>query len=403
MPEEDETPSRARPRSWLSVALVAALAVGAVAFVVTRDTWKRTGPPITVASWAPYWQTNAAYESFDANADLFGDVSIVAFQAVGDNGDIRQYERLAVDATSRFATRAQSAGVPLLATIFDDTAAGVMARILGDPTTRTAHVRAVAAIVLDNGFDGVDLDYEQFAFSDARSTWATTSPSWIAFLEELTTILHAQDKLVVVSVPSTAYTVYAHEEMGAIVDLVRLMAYDYSTSEPGPIAPAEWVRRIVDELKDVMPAEKIDLGVPAYGRDWPVATSGTCPAEAETGRGSVTPSRAESLAAEHGATVMWDEEAEEARFDYSVTFTGADAAGTTVTCTVSRTVWFLNAQAFHRRAWIAHRADLHGIAIWALGNDDPSLWSAIRTAREGEADWPGPTLPPAPTDPPSTT
>jgi hypothetical protein len=73
-----------------------------------------------------------------------------------------------------------------------------------------------------------------------------------------------------------------------------------------------------------------------------------------------------------------------------------------VSCTVERTVRFLNAQAIHRRAWIAHREDLHGIAIWALGNDDASLWPGIRTARAGESDWTGTTLPPVPDSPPTT-
>jgi spore germination protein YaaH len=108
----------------------------------------------------------------------------------------------------------------------------------------------------------------------------------------------------------------------------------------------------------------------------------------------VTPAVALALAEEHGAVATWDDEAEEARFDYAETRTGADASGATTTCTVTRTVWFLDDRAIHRRAWIAHRENLHGVAIWALGNDDPSLWTALRSARGGEQEWTSPTLPP---------
>ena len=398
---ESETPSRRATRLLLLVPVIVAVVVGAA--WITRDRWERSGPPLAFSGWAPYWQTLEAYDSFDANAELFGDVSIVAYHATGA-GEIAPYERLSVDAIGRFAGRAQPAEVPLLATIFDETAAGVMAGVLADPATRTAHARAIAEIVFVNGFDGVDLDYEQFAFSDGRDTWDATRPNWITFLRELGDLLHARDKLLVVSVPNVEYTVYDHAAMGAIVDRVRLMAYDFSTSEPGPIAPAEWVREIVDALKQAVPAEKIDLGIPVYGYDWPTSTSGTC--QEEPGRRAVMPSSAAERATQHGATVMWDAEAEEARFDYTETFTATDAAGAATTCTVSRTVRYLDDRALHRRAWIANRADLHGVAVWALGNDEPSVWTALRIARDGEDEWPGTTNPTAPTtttiEPPPT-
>ena len=37
--------------------------------------------------------------------------------------------------------------------------------------------------------------------------------------------------------------------IGKVADYVRFMAYDYSTSSPGPIAPIEWVRTIVKAAK----------------------------------------------------------------------------------------------------------------------------------------------------------
>jgi spore germination protein YaaH len=402
-PTEDGVPAqRRRPLLVAALAALAAVAVIGVGSVVVREDWERTGPPIEVASWAPYWQTHLAYDSFDANVAVFGDVSIVAYHAVGA-GEIVPYEGLASDATERFVARARPEGVPLLVTIFDDTESGVMAGLLADPGARTAHVSAIAELVVANDFDGVDLDYEMFAFSDARSTWDTTRPNWIAFLEELTVALHGRDKLVVVSIPHLGYTVYDHEATGEIVDRIRIMTYDYSTGEPGPIAPTEWVREVVDDLKDIVPPEKIDLGIPAYGRDWVVSVTGTCPADQEPRTRSVTPSSATASAAEHGVQVQWDEEAEEARFDYAATLTGVDVTGAPASCTVSRTVWFLEERAIHRRAWIAHREDLHGVAIWALGNDDPAMWTAIRLARDGVEEHPSPSLPPYTTAAPPTT
>ena len=405
MAEEDGTAPRVpsdRRRALVLVTLAAVVALGA-ALLLSTDDWEREGPPLEVAGWAPYWQTHLAYLSFDPNADLFGDVSVFGFEVTGA-GDLGSHPNLSIDATGRFAARAAPAGVVLLATIFDSTESGVMAALLADPARRAAHVQAIVALVETNGFDGVDIDYEQFAFADDRGTWDTTRPDWVAFIGELATEMHSRDKVLVVSVPSVDYSVYDHEAMGRLADRVKLMAYNFSTSEPGPIAPAGWVREEVDQLKDLVPAEKIDLGVPAYGYDWPVTVTGTCPPDQQPGRRSVTPAAAAQRAAETGATLLWDEEAEEARFDYTQTLTGVDASGVAVSCTVERTVRYLEARAIHRRAWIAHREDLHGVAIWALGNDDPSIWPALRTARDGAEEWPGATFPPVTTTvPPEST
>jgi spore germination protein YaaH len=97
--------------------------------------------------------------------------------------------------------------------------------------------------------------------------------------------------------------------------------------------------------------------------------------------------RAARTVAERGIVPEWDPETMERRFDYVDTLTGADSAGTPVSCTVNRRVHYLDAVAIHRRAWIAHRNDLHGVALWALGNDDPLTWDGLRAARLGVETW----------------
>ncbi len=61
------------------------------------------------------------------------------------------------------------------------------------------------------------------------------------------------------------------------------MAYDYSPSRPGPIGPYPWVQKVVAQAVTQVASGKIQIGVPAYGRDWKVSTSGTCPTLAPAG------------------------------------------------------------------------------------------------------------------------
>ena len=187
-------------------------------------------------------------------------MSVVSFSAVtGDS--IIPYDQMPDDMISTFRTAATERDVPLIATIFDDSVAGTMAATIADPASSLG-ARAADRVVGDQrGFDGVDLDYEKFAYADDRSTWSTTRPNWIAFLTELSTALHAIGKQLIVSVPpvyddgqtdDSGYWVYDHAAMGPLVDRIRVMAYDYSYQggEPGPIAPIDWVEQLVDTLTD---------------------------------------------------------------------------------------------------------------------------------------------------------
>lgn len=149
-------------------------------------------------------------------------------------------------------------------------------------------------------------------FADDASTWATTRPAWVAFVEELADELHATDRTLTISIPpvwdvtivdgevtaSAGYWVYDHGAIAAHADAIRLMAYDYSVAEPGPISPLPWVQNAVDGTSAVVPEEyhdKLVLGVPSYGSNWVVSTVGECPASAE-GRTNVTARSVNDLA-----------------------------------------------------------------------------------------------------------
>ena len=72
--------------------------------------------------------------------------------------------------------------LPVLPAIFDSTGTGVMSSILADPVKRSAHVQHVVNLVMNNGYDGIDLDCEVFAFGNPRVQWPTITPHWVAFV-----------------------------------------------------------------------------------------------------------------------------------------------------------------------------------------------------------------------------
>src|SRR4029077_1094672 len=99
----------------------------------------------------------------------------------------------------------------------------------------------------------------------------------------------------------SGYWVYNPVGIAPFADRIRFMAYDYSWNTPGPNAPLDWTQRIVDYVKANLPASKVELGVPMYGRDWIMNVTGTCPAGVwMKGRTALRTERAVALAAEKG-------------------------------------------------------------------------------------------------------
>jgi len=416
-PVAPERTDEADPRRPRLVALSAALVlviVAAAGYALTRPDnetpWQRAGPPITVHGWAPYWQTDSALESFSANAGLFSDISLFAYHTT-ESGAVSAYEGLGATVLETYRAAADAADVVLTASIIDDNPAGVTAAILADPATRATHVEAIVQLAVANDFGGIDIDYEKFAFSDGRETWEATRPNWVAFIRELAAALHALDKTLVVSVPpmydpertggDRGYWVYDYAAMGEVVDFIRIMAYDYNTSEAGPIAPIEWVRGLVGDIKKMVPPSKLILGLPVYGYNWPVSILGVCPVDQEPKRQNQSTKSAAALAASLAITPTYDADVAEATFSYNENLIGVDATGAPTECTVSRQVWYADARAAYERAWLAERQDLAGIAIWSLGSDDPAVWDGIAAARAEVESWPADTTATA-TDAPPT-
>jgi spore germination protein YaaH len=151
------------------------------------------------------------------------------------------------------------------------------------------------------------------------------------------------------------------------------MAYDFSTTEPGPIAPIDWVEQAVDATADVVgDRSKLVLGIPLYGYNWPVTTIGTCPADQVEGRTGVTIRSVDELAALRGATPQHDSETGESWFTYDLELDDG-----TSFCTQTREVHYVDAEGARRRIDLAREARLGGVSLWALGYDDESLWAAI--------------------------
>ena len=344
-------------------------------------------PPgaIPIDVWAPYWTLTESLPSADSRLSQVREVSPFWYGARSAT-EIAVDENAPADAAEEFVDEARDSVASFVPSIRDEMDAGGMAAVIADPATRQLHVDTILEFADDVGADGIDLDYEQFAFSDGDATWATTSPHWVTFVRELAEALHDEGRTLTVSIPpvydpavagGSGYWVYAHGTIAEHVDAIRIMAYDYSVAEPGPIAPLAWVAQAVDGVSKAVPEEyhdKLVLGVPAYGANWVTATTGTCPAGAE-GKTTVNTRNVLDLSAKRGATPVYDQTTGEWSFTYDLT-----VGDTATSCVQSRQVHWVDSEGAAARAEIARRAGWAGVALWALGYDDDETWQSLLNA-----------------------
>jgi len=387
--------------------LTSKLLVVVIALSVTLSTQAHSAnPPRKILTgWIPYYSMKTSLPAALNNADLIKEV-MPFWYTLKYNGKTKAayVSDLYVTgnpsipiATPLAAMRA--AGFQIIPTITDGTEKLVLSNLLANPTSRTQIAKTLFDYVMVNNFDGIDLDFEGFAFVDGNTTWAKTAPGWVALVKELSGMLRVNNKLLSVSTPynfnpaerQKGYTVYAWPQIAPYIDRLRIMTYDYSVSKVGPIGPLAWTEKTVAYAASIMPASKIYIGLAGYGRDWVTKVDGVCPAPfakaIKVGAKAATfvMRNAAALAASYQATPVFDQKFGEATFTYTKSYEGTTADGRSTICTATRTAWYQNAQSYKLRSELVAKYKLGGVTAWTLGMEEPLAMEAIRQTALGIA------------------
>jgi spore germination protein YaaH len=381
-------------KKLLRASLAALLILGVTAPVAKAE----NAPRKILTGWIPYYSMKTSLPDALNNTDIVKEVMPFWYTLRFDGK-----RKLAV-VTDLYApanpsvpieqplTALRNAGLTIIPTITDGTAKLVLAGLLKSPTSRAQIISAIMDLIRKHNYDGIDLDFEGFAFVDGNTTWKSTAPHWVALVRELSAVLKAENKLLSVSTPyvwnpnekQKGYFVYAWADIAPYIDRLRIMTYDYSVSKVGPIGPLAWTERTVKYAVSIMPASKVYIGVPGYGRDWVTAVNGVCPANLAN---SVKPGakaatfvmrNALSLAETYGTTPTFNEQFGESTFTYQKTYNGQTATGLATSCTATRTAWYQDARGWEARAAMVDKYRLGGITAWTLGMQEPLATEYVR-------------------------
>lgn len=199
-------------------------------------------------------------------------------------------------------------------------------------------------------FAGADVDFEFIQRQDRDA--------FTAFVNELAAALRPYGYTTTVALapktsanqPGLLYEGKDYAALGAAADSVLLMTYEWGYKY-GPnmaVAPLNAVRRVVDYAVTEIPPEKIHLGIPNYGYDWPL------PFEQGT-TAAVTIGNVEAIriAVENNAVIQFDETAMSPYFRYTLNGTEHE-------------VWFEDVRSISAKFNLIKEYGLSGADYWQI-------------------------------------
>jgi len=221
---------------------------------------------LTIGGWIPAWASQGGFSVFEKNIQLFDNISPVWYEVLPD-GNLKETKPVNSREIVKLARQNKIKVVPSIA-MFDHE---IFTQILQNETNLDRHIKTIVQTVVDNQYDGIDIDYESTKLSDKEK--------YFEFLERLSSKLKSEEKILAVSVlakwgddvrysylPQTRQ-VQDWSRIAQYADEIRIMTYDYTPASalyPGPIAPIDWVEEVVDYALTKTEANKFVLGIHLY-------------------------------------------------------------------------------------------------------------------------------------------
>ena len=233
--------------------------------------------------------------------------------------------------------------------------------VIKDAAVRQRLISSVTEAALSKGYAGVEIDFEFIPKED--------SEGYVSFLRELKATLEAEGLLLFTALApkisdtqsGLLYEGHDYSGIGEVSDYVILMTYEwgYQFGPPLAVAPIKNVEQVVSYAVSRIDPDKILLGIPNYGYDWPLHF-----VKGETEAKGISNRVALQTAEEFGAEIMLDEGAQAPYFNYYID--GRE-----------HVVWFENATSISSKLSLVEKYRLAGISIWQIMRFFPQLYSVL--------------------------
>lgn len=240
-------------------------------------------------------------------------------------------------------------------------------QVLTTPVLQETIITQILDTISAKGYRGLDVDFEYIP--------AAQRENYAAFIRTLRERLAPMGLPVIVALapktyarqPGLLYEAHDYALLGAAADFVLLMTYEwgYTAGPPMAVAPLPNVRQVLDYAVTEIPREKIYLGIPNYGYDWPLPfVQGTTRAR------SISNQEAVEIALRYGADIQYDQTAQSPWF----TYTASDGT--------PHEVWFEDARSMSAKLRLIGEYGLFGAGYWNLMRPYPQGWAVLNALYE---------------------
>lgn len=254
---------------------------------------------------------------------------------------------------------------------------------LNDAKLQEEMIKELVGYALLYQFKGYNLDFENVNYSDKNQL--------TAFVKKISQALHAYGLMVSMDVTPLSDSpnwslVYDRVNLAPSLDYMMLMAYDQTgrtSTVAGPVASYPWVEKAVQNTLQIVPAEKIILGIPLYMRiwyesengkdlpknmtDWP-AVLATPSTQITVPKGkkklfvrTLTMADSEAILKKYKTHITWDKELNLYYMDLPL-----------VTGHVK--IWFEDEQSLKKKVQLISKYHLGGASFWRKGFETKEFW-----------------------------
>lgn len=226
----------------------------------------------------------------------------------------------------------------------------LISAVVNSPQAKENLFAQLAQVMIQKGYGGLDIDFEYIKAEDRDA--------FTAFVGEAAERMHELGFQVSVALapktsadqPGLLYEGKDYRALGQAADHVLLMTYEWGYKY-GPnmaVAPLNMVRRVVDYAVTEIPPEKIMLGIPNYGYDWPLPF-----VRGETEALTIGNVEAVRIAVRNGAQIQFDPVAASPYFRYV-------REGT------EHEVWFEDVRSLKDKYALVTEYGLRGCGFWQI-------------------------------------
>lgn len=215
--------------------------------------------------------------------------------------------------------------------------------------------------------DGINVDLENLNEDDRED--------YTEFVKLLKRYMPS-DKSISLAVAPNPYNVdkgwqgsFDYEELGKYSDYLVIMTYDesYPGGPEGPVSSLSFVEKSIENVLEVVPKEKVVLGIPFYGRLWK--------SDGEIRGLGVSLNKVEKLIKNYDSEVIYDEVAKSAKAIVRIKSHDEKPIVSYKKLEEGHyTIWFEDEKSIKEKLKLVKKYNLKGTASWSLGQETVDTW-----------------------------